>query len=59
MKTIDQIRLSEKPREEWIKRGRLLEYFTIGWNLVEGIISVGAGCLLAAHPSSDSVWTRL
>ncbi len=26
-------------------RGRRLEYFTIGWNVIEGIVSVGAGVL--------------
>ena len=28
-----------------VRRGRLLEYLTIVWNLLEGIISVGAGLL--------------
>jgi divalent metal cation (Fe/Co/Zn/Cd) transporter len=26
-----------------LARGRQLEYFTLGWNLVEGLVSVGAG----------------
>lgn len=26
-----------------VRRGRWLEYFTIGWNLLEGILSIGAG----------------
>lgn len=26
-----------------VRRGRLLEYFTIGWNLLEAIVAVGAG----------------
>jgi divalent metal cation (Fe/Co/Zn/Cd) transporter len=26
-----------------VRRGRILEYLTIGWNLLEGFISVGAG----------------
>ena len=26
-----------------VKRGRLLEYLTIGWNLLEAVIAVGAG----------------
>ncbi len=30
-------------RTELVKRGILLEYFTIGWNLLEGAIAVGAG----------------
>lgn len=33
-----------------LKRGRLLEHFTIGWNLLEGVVAVGAG-LLASSPS--------
>ena len=28
-----------------VRRGRLLEYLTIVWNLLEGIISIGAGLL--------------
>jgi divalent metal cation (Fe/Co/Zn/Cd) transporter len=32
-------------RESAIRRGRLLEYLTIIWNLLEGIISVGAGVI--------------
>lgn len=30
-------------RSAAITRGRFLEYVTIVWNLLEGIISVGAG----------------
>jgi len=37
-------------RTELVKRGILLEYFTIGWNLLEGAIAVGAG-LVAGSPS--------
>lgn len=37
-------------RAELVKRGRLLEYFTIGWNLVEGIIAVASG-IIAGSPS--------
>lgn len=32
-------------RAEQVRRGRLLEYFTIVWNLLEGIVSVAAGLL--------------
>lgn len=32
-------------RDELVKRGRWLEYFTIVWNLLEGVVSVGAGVL--------------
>jgi divalent metal cation (Fe/Co/Zn/Cd) transporter len=37
-------------RDDLIKRGRLLEYFTIGWNVLEGVVAVGSG-FLAASPS--------
>ena len=37
-------------RAELVKRGRLLEYFTIGWNLLEGLVAVGAG-IVAGSPS--------
>ncbi|MEO8573158.1 MAG: cation transporter [Pyrinomonadaceae bacterium] len=33
-----------------VRRAVLLEYFTIGWNLVEGLIAVGSG-VLAGSPS--------
>ena len=29
-----------------VRRGRYLEYFTIGYNSLEGLIAVGAGLLL-------------
>ena len=32
-------------RLENIKRGRRLEYYTIGWNSLEAVISIGAGLL--------------
>jgi divalent metal cation (Fe/Co/Zn/Cd) transporter len=32
-------------RADSVRRGRVLEYLTIIWNLLEGIISVGAGIL--------------
>jgi divalent metal cation (Fe/Co/Zn/Cd) transporter len=28
-----------------IRRGKLLEYFTIGWNLLEAVVAVGSGLL--------------
>lgn len=37
-------------RERLVRRGRMLEYFTIGWNVLEGLVAVGAG-VLAASPS--------
>lgn len=30
-------------RGEHLRRGRVLEYLTIGWNLLEGLVAVGAG----------------
>lgn len=35
----------ETRRAVYIRRGRLLEYLTIGWNLLEALIAVGAGWL--------------
>ena len=32
-------------RAELVRRGRWLEYFTIVWNLLEGVVSIGAGIL--------------
>jgi len=32
-------------RANLVRRGRWLEYFTIVWNLIEGVVSVGAGLL--------------
>jgi divalent metal cation (Fe/Co/Zn/Cd) transporter len=33
----------ESSRAASVRRGRLLEYLTIGWNLLEGVVAVGAG----------------
>lgn len=30
-------------RTNEVRRGRILEYFTIGWNLVEALVAIGAG----------------
>lgn len=37
------IPISGPTRAQFIKRGRTLEYFTIGYNSLEGLIAVGAG----------------
>ena len=37
-------------RRELLNRGLLLEYITVAWNIVEGIIAVGAG-VLAGSPA--------
>lgn len=42
--------LTKNERALLVKRGRTLEYFTIGWNLLEGVIAVGAG-IIAGSPS--------
>lgn len=44
------ILLSRSDRAALVRRGRLLEYFTIGWNVLEGIIAVGSG-IIAGSPS--------
>jgi len=31
------------PRDEAVRQGRLLEYFTVGWNLIEAAVAIGAG----------------
>jgi hypothetical protein len=31
------------PRERLLARGLRLEYVTVGWNVLEGIVAVGAG----------------
>ena len=38
------------PRATLLRRGLLLEYLTVGWNIVEGIVAVGAG-VMAGSPS--------
>lgn len=40
--------MSESPlleRTAVVRRGRKLEYFTIAWNAVEGVVAVGAGAI--------------
>lgn len=44
------IAINQTDRVSLIKRARLLEYFTIGWNLIEGIVAVGSG-FVASSPS--------
>jgi cation diffusion facilitator family transporter len=31
------------PRTALLRRGLLLEYLTVGWNIVEGLVAIGAG----------------
>lgn len=33
------------PRHELLRKGRRLEYATLGWNLVEAVVAVGSGVL--------------
>jgi divalent metal cation (Fe/Co/Zn/Cd) transporter len=42
--------MTKEERAALVHRGKLLEYFTIGWNLVEGVIAVGSG-IVAGSPS--------
>jgi len=35
--------MNEKPHALNVKRGRRLEYFTVGWNLLEAFVSLAAG----------------
>ncbi|HRH41683.1 MAG TPA: cation transporter [Pyrinomonadaceae bacterium] len=42
--------LGKIERVQLIKRGMLLEYFTIAWNLLEGLVAVGSG-IIAGSPS--------
>lgn len=35
--------VSQTPRRALIRRGLLLEYLTVGWNILEGIIAIAAG----------------
>ena len=37
--------IAERQRAHLVRRGRWLEYFTIGYNSLEGLIAVGAGLL--------------
>lgn len=37
------VQLTGSDRAQFIRRGRVLEYFTLGWNLLEALIAVGAG----------------
>lgn len=37
------VKVTTMRRADFVRRGRWLEYFTIIWNLLEGIVSVGAG----------------
>jgi divalent metal cation (Fe/Co/Zn/Cd) transporter len=39
------VSLAGTDRAELVRRGRHLEYFTIGWNLLEALIAVGAGLI--------------
>lgn len=36
---------TEDPRSRLVRRGRALEYVTIGWNVLEAIVSVAAGVI--------------
>lgn len=36
---------STEPRAELLARGLLLEYVTVGWNIIEGVIAIAAGAV--------------
>lgn len=42
--------LKNEDRAQLVRRGKQLEYFTIGWNLFEGLVAVGSG-VVAGSPS--------
>ncbi|HSG09050.1 MAG TPA: cation transporter [Longimicrobiales bacterium] len=37
--------VASSEQSELLRKGRRLEYFTLGWNLLEGVVSVGAGLM--------------
>ena len=39
------VQLGGSHRSQLVKRGQRLEYFTIGWNSLEGIIAIAAGLI--------------
>jgi divalent metal cation (Fe/Co/Zn/Cd) transporter len=45
MKKVAKSLPSTSDRAHHLRRGRRLEYFTLGWNMVEAIVAVGAGWL--------------
>ena len=45
IKTSTHAAIPEAARAASVRRGRLLEYVTIGWNLIEGFVAVGSGLL--------------
>jgi hypothetical protein len=42
-----EVTLQSRNRADLVRRGRYLEYFTIGYNSLEGLIAVAAGLLAA------------
>ncbi len=43
--TADRSPGADTDRERHVRRGRRLEYFTLGWNILEAIVGIGAGWL--------------
>lgn len=41
----ETIQLTKSKNAEAVKRGRVLEYFTLGWNLLEAFVAVGSGVI--------------
>jgi divalent metal cation (Fe/Co/Zn/Cd) transporter len=48
MKKSSQSSSSKADRVHHLKRGRRLEYFTLGWNMVEAGVAIGAGWLASS-----------
>ena len=46
----ESVVVSKSARAEFVRRGIVLEYFTIGWNLVEGVVAFVSG-VVASSPS--------
>ena len=45
MKKVSKSSSPTADRARHLKRGRRLEYFTLGWNMVEAVVAIGAGWL--------------
>lgn len=44
------VQIVSTKRAALVREGRRLEYFTVGWNVLEGLVAIGAG-LLAGSPA--------
>jgi hypothetical protein len=46
-------------RESDTRKGRRLEYFTLGWNLTEAVVGIGAGVIAGSIALIGLAWTQL